>query len=167
MRNEGKLLALFPGKSKTKFDGKGSGGGIPVCPRRGFPPLCASNLTEPLALVVYEKLLPGSQLVNRLQDIGYRVVAAPECAVVETIAEQEKPMVVFLDLSASEGKALLAIAQLKKNAATNHLPVIGYVDEADEKAQAAAREAGATLVVSDAAVLPHLEEFLQQALHVE
>src|SRR5262245_49139849 len=31
------------------------------------------NMTEPLALVVYEKLLPGSQLVNRLQDLKYRV----------------------------------------------------------------------------------------------
>ena len=33
----------------------------------------ASCMTQPLALVLYEKLLPGSQLVNRLQDLNYRV----------------------------------------------------------------------------------------------
>jgi len=27
-------------------------------------------MTQPLALVFYEKLLPGSQLVNRLQDLN-------------------------------------------------------------------------------------------------
>ena len=30
-------------------------------------------MTQPLALVLYERLLPGSQLVNRLQDLNYRV----------------------------------------------------------------------------------------------
>src|SRR5438445_9362650 len=33
----------------------------------------AGAMTTPLALVFYENLLPGSQLVNRLQDLGYRV----------------------------------------------------------------------------------------------
>ena len=53
----------------------------------GFTPICAipfaicrplfqaSRMTQPLALVLYEKLLPGSQLVNRLQDLNYRVQA--------------------------------------------------------------------------------------------
>ena len=31
-------------------------------------------MTRPLALFVYEKLLPGGPLVNRLQDLGYRNV---------------------------------------------------------------------------------------------
>ena len=30
-------------------------------------------MTRPLALVFYEKFMPGSQLVNRLQDLNYRV----------------------------------------------------------------------------------------------
>ena len=35
-------------------------------------------MTQPLALVLYEKLLPGSQLVNRLQDLNYRVQVIPD-----------------------------------------------------------------------------------------
>ena len=38
----------------------------------------AVGMTQPLALVWYEKLMPGSKLVNRLQDLGYRVLTAPE-----------------------------------------------------------------------------------------
>jgi hypothetical protein len=28
-------------------------------------------MTQPLALVYYEKLMPGSQLVNKLRDLNY------------------------------------------------------------------------------------------------
>ncbi len=35
-------------------------------------------MTEPLALVLYERLLPGSQVVNRLQDLRYRVQTVAE-----------------------------------------------------------------------------------------
>jgi hypothetical protein len=34
-----------------------------------------SPVTRPLAIVFYEKLLPGTQVVNRLTDLGYRVTA--------------------------------------------------------------------------------------------
>ena len=47
----------------------------------------ADAMTQPLALVLYEKLLPGSQLVNRLQDLNYRVQTiadAASAAVLET-----------------------------------------------------------------------------------
>ena len=37
-------------------------------------------MTKPLALVFYERLMPGSQLVNGLQDLGYRVLAITEAA---------------------------------------------------------------------------------------
>ena len=35
---------------------------------------------QPLALVLYEKLLPGTQLVNRLQDLNYRVQTVNDAA---------------------------------------------------------------------------------------
>ncbi len=39
------------------------------------------RMTQPLALVFYEKLMPGSQLVNRLQDLNYRVQAVNDSGV--------------------------------------------------------------------------------------
>jgi len=124
-------------------------------------------MTQPLALVVYEKLLPGSQLVNRLQDMNYRVQAIADADRLVECAEQAKPMLVLADLESTRANVAAAIARLKQNAATQHLPVIAFSGENAVGLQAAAQAAGATLVVSDAAILNHLPQFLDQALQVE
>lgn len=124
-------------------------------------------MTKPLALVFYEKLLPGTQLVNRLQDLNYRVQTVPSGSTILATAEKEKPMVLFADLVATRVNVALAISELRQNPTTNHLPVIAFVDEKDTKSQKAALEAGSTLVVNEAALLNHLQQFLEQALHLD
>ena len=125
-------------------------------------------MTQPLALVLYERLLPGSKLVNRLQDLGYRVLTVPGTDALLACAQQEKPMLVLADLAGTAGpKVIEAIAQLKQNPATSHLPVIAFAEEKDTTGQQAARDAGATLVVNEVAVLTHLQPFLQQALNLD
>ncbi len=121
-------------------------------------------MTQPLALICYEKLLPGSQLVNRLQDLGYRVRALDDAWSLPGCAEREKPLVVLADLDTAG--ACEAIARLKQGAATGHLPVIAFAGQDQAGMQAAARDAGATLVVSVSGLLPQLEELLDQALEV-
>jgi len=125
------------------------------------------SMTQPLALVLYEKLLPGTQLVNRLQDLNYRVQTLAEPALLVETARQSRPMLVLADLEPAPDKVCGAISGLKQNAATQHLPVIAICGENAADSQAAARAAGATLVVSDGAIVGHLEQFLEQALHVE
>ena len=124
-------------------------------------------MTRPLALLLYEKLLPGSQLANRLQDLGYRVITISNADALVACAEQEKPLLVCVDLIATRAKVVDVISQLKRNPSTNHLPVIAFSDEKDTALQSTAREAGATLVVSDAAILTHIEPFLEQALRLD
>ena len=123
-------------------------------------------MTDPLALVLYEKLLPGSQLVNRLQDLKYRVHNLTDPKTLVTEAQLQKPMVVLVDLPSEGGAVCEAIKQLKENPATKHLPVVAFTS-GGESAQVAGQACGATLVVSDSAILTHLSEFLEQALHVE
>jgi PleD family two-component response regulator len=60
-----------------------------------------------------------------------------------------------------------ALAQLKQYALTKHLPVIAFSDQGAVELQAAAHTAGATLVVSEAAILNQLPQILDQALQVE
>ena len=120
-----------------------------------------------MALVVYEDLLPGTQLVNRLQDLKYRVRAITDVGTLESSARQEKPMVVLADLVSSRSDVCSAIARLKAASDTRHIPVIAFVDEGAEQLEAAARTAGAALVVSDAAILSHLAQFLDQAIQVD
>jgi CheY-like chemotaxis protein len=127
----------------------------------------AVGMTQPLALVWYEKLLPGSRLVNRLQDLGYRVLTAPDAQALLACAEQEKPMVVLTDLASVRANVPEIIAKLRQSPATSHLPVIAFADDKEAALQSAAREAGAVLVVNDAAILSHLEQFLERALHLD
>ena len=120
-----------------------------------------------MALVLYEDLLPGTQLVNRLQDLKYRVRAITDVGILESSARQEKPMVVLADVVSSKSDVCGAIARLKSNPDTKHIPVIAFADEKAEQLHAAARSAGASLVVSDTAVLTHLSQFLDQAIQVD
>jgi CheY-like chemotaxis protein len=123
-------------------------------------------MTQPLALILYERILPGTQLVNRLQDLGYRVNAFHEPEMLVSLAEREKPLVVFADLETTKGKVLEAIARLKQNPSTKHLPVIAFASEGRDELQAEARLAGA-VAVSETVILQHLPQLLDQALQIE
>jgi CheY-like chemotaxis protein len=124
-------------------------------------------MTQPLALVLYDKILPGSQLVNRLQDMNYRVQSLADAAALVESAEQAGPMVVLADLESTRNDVCAAIARLKANPATKHLPIIGYCSEKALDLQAAAQAAGVTLVVGETAILSQLPQLLEQALQVE
>jgi CheY-like chemotaxis protein len=124
-------------------------------------------MTQPLALVLYEKLLPGSQVVNRLQDLNYRVQTISDAGMLTDCAEQAKPMLVLVDLESSRNNVCAAVAKLKQNSATKHLPVIAFGAENATPLQEAARTAGVSLIVGETAILTHLPQFLEQALQVE
>jgi len=125
------------------------------------------RMTQPLTLCLYERLLPGGQLVNRLQDLGYRVQSIADPAGLTEQAEHEKPLLVMADLEPRQNQVCEAIATLKKNSATSHIPVIAFASARNTVLQEAARTAGATLVVNDSAILVHLDQFLEQALQVD
>jgi len=124
-------------------------------------------MTKPLALVLYEKLLPGSQLVNRLQDLNYRVQTLADPGMLAESAEQTKPMLVLADLTSTRENVCGAIKRLKEHAATKHLPVIAFSKDDSATLQVEARAAGVTLLVSETAILNHLPQFLDHALQVE
>ncbi|HLH54617.1 MAG TPA: hypothetical protein VKY92_13470 [Verrucomicrobiae bacterium] len=124
-------------------------------------------MNQPLALVLYEKLLPGSQLVNRLQDLNYRVQSVSDSRLLLECCEQVKPMLVLADLRPAPQNVCAAVSRVKQNPTTQHLPVIAFGDEETPEVQTAALEAGVTLIVSESAILNHLAECLDQALSLE
>ena len=140
-------------------------------PRKGFAiswdVFENGSMNQPLALILYERLLPGTQLVNRLQDLNYRVQTVDDAKLLVTEAEQVKPMLVLADLEATRGNACAAIAQLKQNPATQHLPVIAFARENGPELQEAAHAAGVTFLVTETALLNHLPQFLDQALQLD
>jgi len=124
-------------------------------------------MTQPLALVLYERLLPGSRLVNLLQDLKYRVQTIADPGLLVECAEQVKPMLVLADLDSPRNDVCAAINRLKKNTTTQHIPVIAFGAENAVELQNTAKAAGVTLVVGESALLNHLPQFLEQALQVE
>lgn len=124
-------------------------------------------MTQPLALLFYYNLLPGTQLVNRMQDLGYRVQIVSDPSKLVAQALQEKPIVVVADLSAQRNDLFSAIRELRDAAATQHIPVLAYARQADDAVQAAARTAGANLVALEDGLLAQLPQLLDQVLAVD
>ena len=124
-------------------------------------------MTQPLALVIYERLLPGSQIVNRLQDLNYRVQVIADAGSLVECAERVSPMLVLADLESTRNNVCESLARLRQNQATKHLPVIAFGGDKAAGLQEAARAAGVTLIVGEAAIVNHLPQFLEQALQVE
>jgi CheY-like chemotaxis protein len=124
-------------------------------------------MMQPVALLVYEVLLPGSQLVNRLRELGYRVVTLSTPAQLAAAALEEKPMIILVDLDSPSAQVADHIVQLRAQPDTAHIPVIAFAPLKDEALQEAARQAGATLVAVSNGIHEQLPALLSQALEVE
>lgn len=124
-------------------------------------------MTKPLALVFYERLMPGSQLVNRLQDLGYRVHTITEASLLIETAKREKPMLAIIDLVTDRANICSIIKDLKDHDETGHIPVIGFAAQKDQRLHTEAARCGATLVAYDDALLPQLPHLLEHALQVD
>ena len=126
-----------------------------------------SVVTRPLAIVFYEKLLPGTQVVNRLTDLGYRVTATQTAVDVPRLVREHTPMVVIADLALRHGDFCGIIAQLRASPDLAHVPVLGYCDSKHRKLVVAALEAGAKLVAAEQGIPDQLAQLLDQVLAVE
>jgi CheY-like chemotaxis protein len=123
-------------------------------------------MSKPLALVYYSNLMPGSQLAGRLQDLGYRVQSVSAASLLPTTCESDMPLVVIAEL-APAAEACAAIARVKANPATQHIPVLGFARTPHAAEQTQAREAGVTLLAADAGIFEQLPQLLDQILQVE
>jgi len=123
-------------------------------------------MLQPLAIVFYERLMPGSQLVNRLQDLSYRVLAVNNPALLAATVKRETPLLMFVDLEA-RGDICGAIKKIRSDAATSHLPIIAFAPDNKTDSLAAAQKSGANLTVAESALSGHLETLLEQALHLD
>ena len=124
-------------------------------------------MTQPLVLLLCEKLLIGSQLATRLQDMDYRVQPVARVDSLVETAVREKPLLIIAHVETERDQVCPAIARLRANEVTAHIPIIAFTAEGREQLQATAREAGATLVVTGTGMSTHLDQLLDQALAVD
>jgi len=105
--------------------------------------------------------------VNRLQDEDYRVLGVTDAERLLSLGKAEKPLLIFADLVFDGADVCSVIAKLRQNSATAHIPIVAFAGSDSIDLMNAAQKAGATLVATDAAVLAHLPQLLEQALRVE
>ena len=110
--------------------------------------------------------MPGSQLVNRLQDLNYRVLALDNAARLAATVQREMPLLVFADLAA-KGDVIAAIKKIKADEGISHVPIIAFAPDDSPELLATGQESGASLAVTESALTGHLPQILEQALHVD
>ncbi len=123
-------------------------------------------MPQPLALVFYERLMPGSQLVNRLQDLNYRVLVLNSIELLVATAKREKPLLLLTDLLTASD-VCGAIARIKTETDTSHLPIIAFAPESETALIAAAQKAGANFAVTETGLNSHLPHMIDRALQVD
>ncbi len=124
-------------------------------------------MKQPVALLVYEKLLPGSQLGNRMRDLGYSVETVLEPRRLADIAESQLPLVIVLDLESTSVDTCGLIRELRGRPTVGHIPVLAFAGRKNEPLKQSAVAAGANLVTSEEALLAQLPVLLEQVLRVD
>lgn len=124
-------------------------------------------MTKPLALLLHDKPMPGSRLVARFEEMGYRVSTVADPGRLMATAKEALPMLVVADLTNGRGDVLAAVEGLRGDAATAHLPVIAYAAKEDGNQREAALRAGVQVVATDATIVQHLGPFVDQALQLD
>ena len=96
-------------------------------------------MTSPLAILFYEDLMPGTQLVHRLQDLRYRVQVVATGEELLTVAATAGPMLI-VGSGFQTRRCLRSHPKLRATPTTVHIPLIAFADEAEDKLQSAAKQ---------------------------
>jgi DNA-binding NarL/FixJ family response regulator len=125
------------------------------------------SVTQPLALVLYEKLLPGSRLKTRLSELGWRVeeIKSPE-ALIPSV-KQHKPLVVITDLEFRSHGILPALNQVGTAQETSHVPILAYCNPSQTTLAQDALDARVKLVAAESGILEQLPQLLDHVLAID
>ncbi len=124
-------------------------------------------MTKPLAIVFYEKLLPGSRIGHQLADLGWRVIEVKLASELVAQVRTQRPLMVVAELALRTGDLLPVIAELKRTPETSHVPILGYGDPKNQKLVDAALLAGVRLVAAEAGLFDQLPHLVEHVLAVD
>ncbi len=124
-------------------------------------------MVQPLALLFFERVMPGSQLQTRLEALGYRVHITSAVEDIFHLAKSLKPLIIFADLITKKKDICPVFSRIRQDPEIQHIPIIAITDSSEPELEATAREAGANIVVSESSIAMHLKPLLERALAVE
>jgi len=124
-------------------------------------------VTKPLAIVFYEKLLPGSRIGHQLADLGWRVLEVKLASDLLPQVRSQRPVLIVAEVALRTGDLLPVIAELKRLPETSHVPILGYGDPKNQKLVDAALLAGVRLMAAEAGLFDQLPQLLEHVLAVD
>lgn len=108
-------------------------------------------------------LMFGSKIRGTARMVGAEVVLASSARALLDKVRQASPRLVLVDLDARGLDAGALITELKSDASTAAIPVVGFVSHVNADAIAQARRAGADQVLARSAFVRELPELLRRA----
>lgn len=124
-------------------------------------------MMKPLAFVCSENMVLGTQLVDRLQDLGYRVEIISNAGQLSTQTRSARPFVIVSDLTSHGIDLVPVIKRLRQEEETAHIPVIAMTTNPNQQFHADAIAAGARVVAMESRILAQLPQLLDMALAVD
>jgi PleD family two-component response regulator len=113
-------------------------------------------------LAVVEDLLFTVKISDAAKRTGLDVeFVKSEHDVIEK-ANQEKPLLIILDLNFSAVQPLKLISKVKGNGETKQISVIGYLSHVQGELKQQAQEAGANIVMARSAFSQNLQQILKR-----
>lgn len=113
-------------------------------------------------LAVVEDLLFTVKISDAAKRAGLDVEFVKSERDVLDKAEQEKPLLVILDLNYGAVQPLKLISKLKGSAETKPISVIGYLSHVQGELKQQAQEAGANIVMARSAFSQNLQQILKR-----
>lgn len=123
--------------------------------------------TQPTALVVHDRLMPGSALANRLVDRGWRVHSRSGVDGLLEWMHSYRPMLLVIQLDLRGSDVCRLIQDLRAEARLTHIAVLAYGPLANGRLRESAIAAGAQVVAADSSILDQLPSLIDTALAVD
>ena len=127
----------------------------------------SSSKAQPVALVVHDRLMPGSALANRLVDRGWRVHSQSGVDGLLEWMRSNRPMLLVVQLDLRGGDVCRLIQDLRADAGLSHIAVLAYGPLANSRLRESAIAAGAQVVAADSSILDQLPSLIDTALAVD
>lgn len=116
----------------------------------------------PTGLLLSRDLLFTTKVTGTARELGHRVLVAGNVALAQSMIEQWRPVVVFVDLAAGDLVAVPAILAYRKLAGPA-TPFIAFGSHVETQALDAARSAGCDPVLPRSRFSAELPELIRQA----
>jgi two-component system cell cycle response regulator DivK len=112
-------------------------------------------------LIVEDNEMNRDMLARRLERQGYQVTCALDGPQGIAMAESEKPDIILMDVALGEMDGWEATAEIRKNPATAHIPIIALTAHALESDRLKSIEVGCVDFETKPVSLPHLLEKIE------